>query len=309
MFPIIPADSAAALSGNDEGIFCFGEPFTDATNKVSNVGVVASNVTGVGTARGSSMATEYGDDKGIVVYGYYTPQPGPTGFTAISNLVSNSGVVAADVAGVGTVRGNGGACNYGGDKGIFGFGYNNVSSNPAPWSSLVSNTGVVASDVSFPAGVTARIQNCGTEYGTQTAIFGYGSDPARCAITNLVSSAGVIAADQAATTGSARNAPAACSFGYDKGLFGYGQTTGGKTAVTNIVSNTGVVAADVSGVGTARSDLAACEYGQDKGIFGFGHSSSSPVGMTNLISNLGVAATDVAAVGTARATPSGCSFN
>jgi len=312
MFPILPANSAAALSGNDEGIFAFGQSgpptaFHDETNKVSNVGVVATGVTGVGTARGTVMATEYGGDKGIIAYGYLT-QPGPTGFTAISNLVSNSGVMAADVAGVGTVRSAGAGCNYGGDKGIFSFGYNNVSSNPAPWSSLVSNVGVIASDVTFPGGVTARIQVAGCEYGTQTAIVGYGSDPARCAITNLISSAGVVVADQAAITGSARNAPAACSFGYDKGLFGYGQTTGGKSAVTNIVSNTGVVADDVSGVGTGRSDLGACEYGQDKGIFGFGYGASL-TGVTNLISNLGVAATDVAAVGTARYEVAGCSFN
>ena len=311
MFPIIPANTVAtSVTLNDEGIFCFGQHpgFFDETNKVSNVGVVATGVTGVGTGRSASIATEYGGDKGIIAYGYFS-QPGPTGFTAISNLVSSSGVVAADVSGVDTVRGAGAGCEYGGDKGIFSFGYNNISSNPATWSSLVSIVGVIASDVSFAEGVTGRIQCTGCEYGTQTAIVGYGSAPARSAITNLISSVGVVVADQAATTGSARNAPAACSFGEDKGLFGYGQTTGGKTAITNIVSNTGVVASDVSGVGSARSDLGACEYGQDKGIFGFGHDTSSTTGVTNLISNQGVAATDVSAVGSARYDISGCSFN
>jgi hypothetical protein len=311
MFPIIPANTVAtSVTLNDEGIFCFGEEpgFHDETNKVSNVGVVASAVTGVGTGRGASMGCEFGGDKGIIGYGYYTPQP-VTGFTAISNLISSSGVVASDTSGVGTVRGYGGGCEYGGDKGIFGFGYNNISSNPLAVSNLVSNSGVIASDVSFAEGVTARIQVSACEYGTQTAIFGFGSISGRVSITNLVSSVGVIVADQTATTGSGRNASAACSFGEDKGLFGYGQTTGGKTAITNIVSNTGVVAADVSGVGTTRSDLAACEYGQDKGIFGFGHTASAVTGVTNLISNQGVAATDVSAVGTARSVPAGCSFN
>ena len=51
MFPIIPAASAAAETGNDEGIFAYGSPYVSMSNLVSNTGVVATDVTGVGTDR------------------------------------------------------------------------------------------------------------------------------------------------------------------------------------------------------------------------------------------------------------------
>ena len=74
---------------------------------VSNTGVVATNTTGVGTARSYLAAAGYGTDKAI--FGY-----GTTGtVTAITNLVSNTGVVATDTAGVGTARGYLAAATYG----------------------------------------------------------------------------------------------------------------------------------------------------------------------------------------------------
>ena len=151
MFPIIPAASAAD-SGNQEGIFGFGAP--GMTNLVSNAGVVADDVTQVGTGRSDLAGTQYGDDKGIFSFG--SP--------SVTNLVSNAGVVASDVAQVGTGRSQLAACSYGTDrdKGIFGFGED-------PPSTLTS-------------------------------------------ITNLVSNAGVVASDQAATTGTARKGLGACSF-------------------------------------------------------------------------------------------------
>ena len=76
------------------------------TNLVSNVGVVATDVTGVGTAREKLAATQYGGDKGIFGYGL------AGSITAVSNLVSNSGVVATDVSGVGTTRSGLTACSY-----------------------------------------------------------------------------------------------------------------------------------------------------------------------------------------------------
>ena len=310
MFPIIPANTVVtAVTLNDEGIFGFGynaSSFSDQTNKVSNVGVVASDVTGVGSARYQIMGTEFGGDQGIFAFGYLS-QPGPTGFVGMTNLVSNSGVVSADVTKVGVVKGAGAGCEYGGDKGIFALGYNNVGANPSTWSNLVSNTGVMASDLSLPGGVTARNEPAACEYGTQTGIFGFGTIGGRVSITNLVSSTGVIASDQAATTGTVRSATMACSFGEDKGIFGYG--SGSNISITNLVSNTGVVADDVAGTGTARNNLAACEYGQDLAIIGFGHDSSSVTGVTNLVSNVGVVASDTTGVGTARYSPAACSFN
>ena len=74
--------------------------------KASNVGVVATDTSGVGTARWGPMATQYGYDKGIFAYGY------TGGNVSMSNLVSTSGVIASDVTGVGTARRAGAACSY-----------------------------------------------------------------------------------------------------------------------------------------------------------------------------------------------------
>ena len=41
---------------------------------------------------------------------------------SMTNLVSNTGVVSTDTAGVGTVRSSLAAAGYGGDKAIFGYG-------------------------------------------------------------------------------------------------------------------------------------------------------------------------------------------
>ena len=167
-----------------------------------------------------------------------------------TNIVSTSGVVASDVAGVGTITTGAAGCEYGDDKGIFGFGW-----CPSPNQAMNS--------------------------------------------TQLVSNTGVVSSDQAATTGTARDALAACSYGEDKGIFGFGNDNSGVCDITNLVSNAGVVASDVTGVGTARRAPAACEYGGDKGIFGYGWTSSN-VSMTNLVSNAGVVSSDVTGVGTAR---------
>ena len=66
------------------------------TNLVSNVGVVGTDVTGVGTGRKGLAAASYGGDKGAFSYG-----DDGGGVTNIKNLVSNSGVVASDVTGAG----------------------------------------------------------------------------------------------------------------------------------------------------------------------------------------------------------------
>ena len=86
-------------TGN-KAIFGFGfytDP-TSITNLVSNAGVVATDTTGVGTARQNPAAAGYGGDKAIFGYGYSTSA------TSITNLVSNTGVVGNDVTGVGTSR-------------------------------------------------------------------------------------------------------------------------------------------------------------------------------------------------------------
>jgi hypothetical protein len=68
------------------------------TNLVSNTGVVATDTTGVGSAREGSAAAGYGVDKAIFGYGYTSVE------VSMVNLVSNTGVVANDTLGVGSAR-------------------------------------------------------------------------------------------------------------------------------------------------------------------------------------------------------------
>ena len=249
---------------------------------------------------------------------------------ATTNLVSNTGVVASDTAGVGTPRYQLGAAAYGGDKAIFAFGYDGTSGTSI--TNLVSNTGVVASNTTTLATATSgvsgvgyggdkaiflyqranRVSNTGAivdnvtiaglssrvnagaaGYGVGTAIYAFGFDAT--SYSNLVSNIGGVSAD-VACAGTARQQLAAAMYGGDKAIFGFGLTYGGSpTAITNLVSNTGVIAADTTGVGTARYAIAAAGYGGDKAIFSFGTSH-----ITNLVSNTGVVASDVTGVGTSR---------
>ena len=77
------------------------------TNLVSNTGVVASDTTGVGTARNALAAAKIGDGKAIFGYGEITSD------SSLTNLVSNTGVVSADTTGVGTARNLLAAASYG----------------------------------------------------------------------------------------------------------------------------------------------------------------------------------------------------
>ena len=122
-----------------KAIFGYGSNggFLSMTNLVSNLGVVATDTTGVGTARHALAAAGYGGDKAI--FGY-----GSTGSNvSMTNLVSNLGVVATDTTGVGTARYALAAAGYGGDKAIFGYGSTGGSLS---MTNLVSNLGVVATD-------------------------------------------------------------------------------------------------------------------------------------------------------------------
>jgi hypothetical protein len=229
----------------------------------------------------------------------------PSGLQNITNLVSNTGVVASDTPGVGTARSFLAAAGYGGDKAIFGFGL--VAGSPVNTTNLVSNTGVVASDT--PGVGTAKAAPAATGYGGDKAIFGYGSPVGvpfgtTTANTNLVSNTGVVATDTPGV-GTARASLAAATYGgnNDKAIFGFGSVPSAptNTNITNLVSNTGVVASDTPGVGTARRFLAAAGYGGDKAIFGFGRIlASQSQSMTNLVSNTGVVASDTPSVGQAR---------
>ena len=289
-----------------KAIFGYGQAVSgrvSMTNLVSDTGVVGNDVTGVGTARQGPAGATYGTDKAFIGPGTYS---GSTA-TGISNLVSNTGVVANDVTNSGTSKNFYGAAGYGTDKAIFAYGAQNAGGvTNIITSNLVSNTGVVANDVTN-SGTSSRYGPAAATYGTDKAIIGYGCNSTFTqtpSTTQLVSNTGVIAADQAAVTGTGRFALAAASYGGDKAIFGYGTSvqTADRYSVTNKVSNTGVVATDTAGVGTARNGLAAAGYGNDKAIFGYGYTEvpTAKLSMTNLVSNTGVVATDTTGVGTVR---------
>jgi hypothetical protein len=216
-----------------------------------------------------------------------------------TNLVSNTGVVATNTAGVGTGRSALAAAGYGGDKAIFGFGY---TTNTNVITNLVSNTGVVSTDVTGVG--TIRQSLAAASYGGGKAIFGFGyTTNTNVSTTNKVSNTGVVASDTAGV-GTARYGLAAAGYGGDKAIFGFGLKVvgygGAYVSMTNLVSNTGVVATDTTGVGSTRYALAAAGYGGDKAIFGFGEGPMNATAITNKVSNTGVVAADTAGVGTAR---------
>ena len=230
-----------------------------------------------------------GTQKAIFGYGY----PGN-----VTNLVSNTGVVANDTVGVGAWRAELAAASYGTDKAIFGYG---AGANYYSLTNLVSNTGVVANDT---AGVgTARQSLAAAAYGNDKAIFGYGHDGAYYSITNKVSNTGVVSTNTTGI-GTTRRYIAAAGYGIDKAIFGYGYNGTVDVSMTNLVSNTGVVATDTAGVGTARGALGAACYGVDKAIFGYGSGT-----IINLVSNTGVVATDTAGAGTGRGGVAAASYN
>jgi hypothetical protein len=250
---------AGATYGVDKGILGFGFNLPtrfSTTNLVSNTGVVAANSPGVGTARSEVGAAGYGGDKAIYGFGAGSA-PNPS-FLSMTNLVSNTGVVAGDTPGVGTARNAIAATSYGGDKGIFGFGRRPSPASTTRTINLVSNTGVVAASTSAPG---RERRACGAAtYGGDKAIFAYGT-PTVVSVYTLVSNTGVVAADTPGV-GTAREFASGSGYGGDKAIFGFGLRASpvALVNVTNLVSNTGVVAADSPGVGTARYGVGAAGY-------------------------------------------------
>tara|TARA_R110000744_G_scaffold11408_3_gene34577 strand:- start:759 stop:1133 length:375 start_codon:yes stop_codon:yes gene_type:complete len=114
------ASGGASYPRTTKGIFAYGSGVTAISNLVSNTGVVASDVAGVGTARAGLGACTYGYDKGVYRGGSGT---GNSPVYSTSNLVSNTGVMGSDVTGVGTARSRATALSYGEDKGIYRGGF------------------------------------------------------------------------------------------------------------------------------------------------------------------------------------------
>jgi hypothetical protein len=92
---------AAAGYGTDKAIFGYGETtfnYSTINNLVSNTGVVATDNSGIGSARSGLAAAGYGSDKAIFGFGSIGA------FVSTTNLVSNTGTVASNTTGVGTAR-------------------------------------------------------------------------------------------------------------------------------------------------------------------------------------------------------------
>ena len=75
------------------------------------------------------------------MFAYGTPA------TSVKNLCSNTGVIAADVTGVGKVRRSLGAATYDSDKVAFAYGFNDDDNANLNVKNLCSNTGVISADV------------------------------------------------------------------------------------------------------------------------------------------------------------------
>ena len=224
------------------------------SNLVNNSGVVQSDVansSGSVTTKYQMGATKFGSTgQAIFAFGSNSSEAN----IAISNLISNTGVVADDtaaVSGASNITARAGA-PYGGDKGIIAYGYVDPSTNI---SNLISNTGVVSADVSGVG--SARVSPAAANYGTDKAIFAFGEYTNK---VNLVNNSGVVASDTTAS-GTARSIGSGTSYGGTLAIFYGGNTDGsGRLNVSNLVDVNGSVGSDQTGVGTARSNLGGATY-------------------------------------------------
>lgn len=279
-----------------KGIFGYGITGTLAdtavTNLVGSYGNMASDTTGVGTARRLLSAASYGGDKAIFLHGYTSTA------VNISNLVSNIGVVSVDVSGVATAKYNGAAASYGNDKALLAFGIEaGVVTNTRV---LISNIGVVNNTVSG-VGTSRRLLSA-AGYGGDKAIFAFGttSPPSggSVSISNLVSNTGVVASDTTNVAYDTRISSAGATYGGDRAVF-YGSKF--SVNLTTYVSNTGIFAGQPTSIGTVRDNLAGAGYGGDKAIFGFGFGTGSTIlNVTNLVSSIGLFSQNNSGIGTAR---------
>lgn len=238
--------------------------------------------------------------------------------TNISNIMSNTGVVSANITGVGTARLAAAASTYGGDKGLFAYGaFGNSYASYVQAVNLVSNTGVVSADT--PAAGTARYNHTGSSYSSDKAFYAYGSTNAFAPstvvtyynVTNLVSNTGVIASDVPAAGN--KNGPASLSYGKGKAIIAYGNTGAGAYAlVSQLVSDTGVFSSTTPTAGVGRYGAAGLAIGSDTGIFVYG--TVAPAGaygfLTSSVSNTGVlsTSTNIPAPGANGRTTSGAKY-
>jgi hypothetical protein len=317
----------AGSPSTDKGLFAFGSrgatnlpQYTNVVNQVSNLGFISTDVTVNVAALGNCSALVYGGDKGIIKFATRViVTPGPvyrTVYTSNQLLVSNTGVVTADAAVLGTARTGVFACSYGVGLGSFIFGGNvfggmNIRND-------VSDTGIVSTDSSAPG--SARFGGASVNFGVGQSLMAYGEDPPGGSgptiyplISNILSDTGVISTDITILE-PARSGCTGASYGNGKGIIAYGNGAGTTTvSFSNLVSETGVIASSIALVGTLRTGAGGCSFGGDKAMFGYGGVSQGSgnftvYNMTNRVSNTGVISSDAVGIGTARVGVAGCGY-
>jgi len=259
------------------------------------------------TSGGGFLPTQ----RGIFAHGYdYTLASDSSSYYGVSNLVNSSGVVSSDVSAVMSVVAQGAAAGFGGDKGIFAFGYDGGSQAVTSRSNLVNNVGTVASDVTGVG--TARLELGAATFGGDKAIFALGTAASgQTGISNLVSNIGVVASDTSAVS-TARQAPQETELG-EVGVGGiaaffggYSLSAGGPVTKKNIISNVGVVASDANTSNfTAKAQGAGCRFGSTgQGIVGYGDNG----GKSNILSATGSASSEVNQVANGGIGKAACSY-
>ena len=292
---------AAGLLPLQRGIFPFGYSYVYASdshiyyatsNLVNDQGIMQADTaaaTGAGAKNQGAGAT-YGGDKAVHAFG-----GAASGTHNTKNLISNEGVVGADVTGVGTARLELSAVSFGVGNALFAFG--TTDSGVVNTRNLVNDVGVIASDASGAGTVsTSRYETSFGGLSAGTALIALGSNSGT---RNLVSNTGVVATDTTIGNATSRTQGAGCTFGEDRGILMTGSAN-----QSNIVSNTGVIADDVTFSGTGAISCAACGFGGDKGILGFGNGGPSGgsrpdlfgLGRTCTINNSGTVSSDVTKV-------------
>lgn len=224
--------------------------------------------------------------RGATIYGLYVFGQGWDGNLTVTNKVSTTGSIGADVTIVSLWRTGSMGSSYGLNKGIVAYGifpggspaYRNASN-------LISDTGSVASDTSVVG--TARAAGAATKYGYDKAIIGYGEKAGSIVtnLTNLVSNTGVIAND-VSTTGTVRYSCCAAPHSYDKAVFAYGgnEQYFSPQNSFNLVTNVGVLGTDTTSAGTARYHFASAGYGDTKAAFFGGTSQTPSINYSNTLS-------------------------
>jgi len=150
--------------GVDKGVVQYGtSPNINIARFVTNTGSIGGDTATSNSVRSQSQTAGFNGSDACVMMGGYVPNPSG-GFRTVYNIITNTGSIGSDTSMGSFGRRLGGGCEYGGDKGIIGFG---TTQNPGVAQSnsvnYVTNTGSVG-------GVAA---GAGTG-GSSMASVGYG---------------------------------------------------------------------------------------------------------------------------------------